>query len=62
MSTLDGNPAISFPAGFSSPGMPIGMQLAGRRLDEGLLLRVVPVFSKSDRLPSCHPVDLCGVA
>lgn len=57
---FSGNPAISFPAGFSSSGMPIGMQLAGRHLDEGLLLRAVDAFQKATGWHACHPVDLCG--
>ena len=57
---FSGNPAISFPAGFSSSGMPIGMQLAGRHLDDGLLLRAVHAFQKSTGWHVCHPVDLCG--
>jgi amidase len=51
-----GNPAISFPAGFSSSGMPIGMQLAGRQLEEELLLRTVHAFQKSTRWHTRHPV------
>jgi amidase len=50
-----GSPAISFPAGFSSSGVPIGMQLAGRHLDEGLLLRAVHVFQKATGWHACHP-------
>jgi Asp-tRNA(Asn)/Glu-tRNA(Gln) amidotransferase A subunit family amidase len=51
-----GNPAISFPAGFSSSGMPIGMQLAGRHLEEELLLRTVHAFQKSTQWHTRHPV------
>lgn len=54
------NPAISFPAGLSSSGLPIGMQLAGRHLGEGRLLRAVHAFQKSTSWHACHPVDLCG--
>jgi amidase len=54
------NPAISFPAGFSSSGLPIGMQLAGRHLEEALLLRAAHAFQKSTGWHVCHPVDLCG--
>jgi amidase len=50
------NPAISFPAGVSSSGMPIGMQLAGRHMGEGLLLRAVQAFQKSTGWHACHPV------
>ncbi len=37
---LVGLPAISFPAGYDSRGLPIGMQAMGRHWDEHLLLRV----------------------
>jgi Asp-tRNA(Asn)/Glu-tRNA(Gln) amidotransferase A subunit family amidase len=36
---LLGLPAISFPSGYDSRGMPIGMQAIGRHWDESLLLR-----------------------
>jgi Asp-tRNA(Asn)/Glu-tRNA(Gln) amidotransferase A subunit family amidase len=36
------------------------MQLAGRHLDEGLLLRAVDAFQKATGWHACHPVDLCG--
>jgi aspartyl-tRNA(Asn)/glutamyl-tRNA(Gln) amidotransferase subunit A len=32
-------PAISVPCGFSSEGLPIGMQLIGRAFDESTVLR-----------------------
>ncbi len=37
---LLGLPAISFPVGYDSNGMPIGMQAIGRHWEEALLLRV----------------------
>ena len=37
---LSGQPALSVPAAWSDSGLPIGIHLAGRRLDEALLLRV----------------------
>jgi Asp-tRNA(Asn)/Glu-tRNA(Gln) amidotransferase A subunit family amidase len=37
---VTGNPAISFPAGYDSNGLPIGMQAIGRHWEEHLLLRV----------------------
>jgi Asp-tRNA(Asn)/Glu-tRNA(Gln) amidotransferase A subunit family amidase len=37
---LTGLPAISFPAGFSATGLPIGMQAIGRAWEEALLLRI----------------------
>ncbi len=35
-----GHPAITFPAGYTASGLPIGMQAIGRRWEEHLLLRV----------------------
>jgi aspartyl-tRNA(Asn)/glutamyl-tRNA(Gln) amidotransferase subunit A len=37
---LTGAPAVSVPSGFTSTGMPLGLQLLGRPLEEGMLLRV----------------------
>jgi amidase len=37
---VSGQPAISLPLGWSSDGLPIGIQLAGRPLEESLLLRL----------------------
>jgi Asp-tRNA(Asn)/Glu-tRNA(Gln) amidotransferase A subunit family amidase len=37
---LAGLPAISFPAGYNSLGLPIGMQAMGRWWEENLLLRI----------------------
>jgi Asp-tRNA(Asn)/Glu-tRNA(Gln) amidotransferase A subunit family amidase len=37
---ITGQPAISVPVAWTSTGLPIGVQLAGRHLDEALLLRV----------------------
>ena len=40
VSNLTGHPAISFPAGYDSTGLPIGMQAIGRAWSERLLLRL----------------------
>lgn len=37
---VSGNPALSIPIGLSSKGLPIGMQIIGKHLDEKLLLQV----------------------
>lgn len=38
--SVAGIPAISIPAGFDSQGLPVGIQVIGRRLNESLVLRV----------------------
>jgi aspartyl-tRNA(Asn)/glutamyl-tRNA(Gln) amidotransferase subunit A len=37
---LVGLPAIAFPAGYTSDGMPVGVQAIGRHWEENLLLRI----------------------
>ncbi len=41
---LTGHPAISVPCGLNSQGLPIGLQIAGRPLDEETVLRVAHVY------------------
>ena len=44
---ITGFPAISVPCGFSSEGMPIGLQLAGRPFDEETVLRAAHAYEQS---------------
>jgi aspartyl-tRNA(Asn)/glutamyl-tRNA(Gln) amidotransferase subunit A len=44
---LTGHPAISLPCGFTPAGLPVGLQMVGRRFDEGLLLKVAGTFEKA---------------
>ncbi len=37
---MTGQPALSLPCGFSTAGLPIGLQVVGRHLDEATLLRI----------------------
>jgi aspartyl-tRNA(Asn)/glutamyl-tRNA(Gln) amidotransferase subunit A len=41
-----GLPAISIPCGFTSEGLPIGMQIAGRAFDEPTVLRVAHAYEQ----------------
>ncbi|MFP3867702.1 MAG: Asp-tRNA(Asn)/Glu-tRNA(Gln) amidotransferase subunit GatA [Desulfobacteraceae bacterium] len=43
---LAGIPGISLPCGFSSQGLPIGLQLLGRHFDEPTLIRVAHAFEQ----------------
>lgn len=42
-----GQPAASVPCGFNSEGLPVGLQIAGRRLQEALVLRAAAAFEKA---------------
>jgi aspartyl-tRNA(Asn)/glutamyl-tRNA(Gln) amidotransferase subunit A len=44
---LAGLPGISLPAGLSSSGLPLGLQLIGRALDEGTLLSLAGALEKA---------------
>jgi len=44
---LAGLPAISLPCGFSSEGMPIGLQLIGKPFDEATVLRVAYAYERA---------------
>jgi aspartyl-tRNA(Asn)/glutamyl-tRNA(Gln) amidotransferase subunit A len=37
---VTGSPALSVPCGFTAAGLPIGLQIAGRRWDEATVLRI----------------------
>lgn len=41
---VTGHPAISIPCGFTAAGLPVGLQLIGRRFDEATLLRVAHAY------------------
>ena len=43
---LAGLPAISVPCGFTAGGLPIGLQLTGRRFDEATLLRFADAYER----------------
>jgi aspartyl-tRNA(Asn)/glutamyl-tRNA(Gln) amidotransferase subunit A len=41
---LAGLPAMSVPCGFDAGGLPIGLQIIGKPLDEALMLQTAYVF------------------
>ncbi len=46
---LTGMPALSICCGYSSGGLPIGLQIAGRPFDEAMVLRIADVFERRNR-------------
>jgi aspartyl-tRNA(Asn)/glutamyl-tRNA(Gln) amidotransferase subunit A len=44
---LTGQPAISLPCGFDSRGLPVGLQIVGRRFDEETVLRVAHAYEQA---------------
>lgn len=41
------NPAISVPAGFTTAGLPVGLQIVGRRLHDAAVLRAATAFEQA---------------
>ncbi|UVC31533.1 amidase [Pantoea sp. SOD02] len=56
-----GQPAASVPAGFTASGLPIGMQIVGRHLDDGLVLAASAAFERIQPWNHITPVSF-GVA
>jgi aspartyl-tRNA(Asn)/glutamyl-tRNA(Gln) amidotransferase subunit A len=50
-----GLPAISVPCGFTSEGLPVGLQLIGRAFDEATLLRIAYSYERANDWPARHP-------
>ena len=44
---LTGMPAVSIPCGFSAEGLPLGLQLAGRPLEDGVVLRLAHAYQQA---------------
>ena len=53
---IDGQPAATVPAGFSKDGLPIGLQIVGRHLDDPTVMRAAAAFEMAqpwrDKWPS----------
>jgi Asp-tRNA(Asn)/Glu-tRNA(Gln) amidotransferase A subunit family amidase len=58
---LTGQPAVSIPCGWTKDGLPLGLQLVGRRGADGLVLRVAAAVEAqapwSDRRPADYPTS-----
>ena len=55
VANLTGFPSISLPCGFSSHGMPIGMQLMAKSFDESTAIRTAHAYEKATNWHECHP-------
>ena len=53
--TMMSNPAISVPAGFSSAGLPVGLQIVGRHRDEWSVLQLAHAFEQATRHGTRRP-------
>ncbi|MHB8109033.1 MAG: Asp-tRNA(Asn)/Glu-tRNA(Gln) amidotransferase subunit GatA [Syntrophorhabdaceae bacterium] len=51
---LAGLPAISIPGGFDSQGLPIGLHIIGRPLDEGTILKAAHAFESAAKVKTVH--------
>jgi amidase len=53
--TVTGLPAISVPAGFTADGLPIGLQIVGRRGADLDLLKIAHAFEQATRYGERRP-------
>lgn len=52
---LTGQPAISVPCGFTSEGVPVGLQVVGPEFGESQVLRVAAAYEQATGWHDCHP-------
>ena len=52
---LSGLPGMSIPCGFSREGLPIGLQIIGRPLDEGRMLNVAYAYEQATEWKTRRP-------
>ena len=52
---LTGQPAASVPAGFTKRGLPVGLQIVGRRYDDATVLRACAAFERARPWASKRP-------
>ena len=53
--TVTGSPAISVPCGFTDEGLPVGLQIVGRRGDDLGVLRLAHAFERATRIGERRP-------
>ncbi|MGH2372280.1 MAG: amidase [bacterium] len=52
---LSGHPAVSIPCGFTSAGLPVGMQIAAKAFDEATVFRVAHAYEQETRWHERRP-------
>jgi aspartyl-tRNA(Asn)/glutamyl-tRNA(Gln) amidotransferase subunit A len=52
---MTGHPAVSLPSGFGSDGLPIGLQIVGRHLEDADLMRVAATYEAANDWSSLWP-------
>jgi aspartyl-tRNA(Asn)/glutamyl-tRNA(Gln) amidotransferase subunit A len=52
---MAGLPSLSIPCGFSSQGLPIGMQLTAKAFDESTLFKIGHLFQVKTHYHTCYP-------
>ena len=52
---LTGQPAVSVPCGFTSEGMPVGLQVVGVPFGESQIVRVAAAYEQATGWHDCHP-------
>src|SRR6266513_947823 len=55
LANLTGGPAVSVPCGFAGPGLPVGLQLVGRRFDDATVLRAARAYEVASDWSNTHP-------
>jgi len=53
---MTGQPASSVPCGFTKDGLPIGLQIVGRRFDDATVLRASAAFERARPWAQHRPV------
>ena len=54
---LTGQPAASVPCGFTREGLPIGLQIVGRRFDDGAVLQAAAAFERARPWANARPPE-----
>jgi len=52
---MSGQPAASIPCGFTRAGLPVGLQIVGRRFDDLGVLQASAAFEAACQAPTCRP-------